>query len=202
MAIHALRTLGDTPLPPTLVDDLACAKKLPEQAVRHIWDALGPVLGEPVPHDVEQRLDAYAARHEVGRDELAQTLRGARFLVREAAKRNATQEDFAGDVAQILGEDAEATRVIVAGYARARDVVRRQGALRVLDEHGRVVESLVWRVDKVEAASSGAQAGERVAIVTMRTRERGEATTLTLQLPAHFASELEALSAVLAPKRV
>src|SRR6516165_10675432 len=97
----ALRCLGGEVAPPELAGDLRRVLDLPAEALGRFWHVLGPSLGEPLPREAGPLLDGYCRAHHLDAEGLAHAVKACRFLLREAARRDLSREDFAADVATL-----------------------------------------------------------------------------------------------------
>jgi hypothetical protein len=201
-----LHALGDAPIPPTLRDDLARIAELPAPAMQRFWEALGPSLADPLPPEIEAKLDAFSRDHGAPPAELARAIRGARFLVREAVRRGIPASAFAADLKALLPEHERVERVLVGGYGKAREVLGDQALARALADHGRVADSIAWRVDEVAASHRGEAVAGRVATVTLHFKPAGSTAAgagaapsehVTFQISAQHARSLSELGAAL-----
>lgn len=129
----------------------------------------------------ERALDAFCARHALEEELLATILRSARFLVREAALRSLDPQRLAEDVAA-LGGDVELSTILLAGYDRARRVLRVELLRTTLAPHGDTVEEISWRLDRVLATNARPDADVLVARLTLGVRSGEEHRHIPLQL--------------------
>ncbi len=193
-----LRCLGGEPAPPELAGDLRRVVALPAEALRRFWHVLGPSLDEPLPPQAAALLDAYCKEHQLDASSLARAVKACRFLLREAAGRDLSTDDFVADVAalqpapQLQSPGAVSlSDLLRAGYERARAQVRAEILRGALSAHGNLLVGLDWRVDTMETSDRGARLRAPVALVTLRYREGGEQKRITLQVLPDMLAELE-----------
>ncbi|APR75283.1 Hypothetical protein A7982_00629 [Minicystis rosea] len=187
-----LHSLGGGAPPPEIAADLLRLLELPEGAQQHIWEALGPSLDEPIPNEVEALLTRFARRHDAETDALSRALKACRFLLRAAALFDLDRARFAEDLERLAG-DAQAARVkarLLPGFDVAKAHVRASEVRRTLADHGRVVEGVDWRIERIEASNRAASLDERVAVVTLRCREGDRRERITLYLDESALAEL------------
>jgi hypothetical protein len=165
-----LRSLGGSAPPAEILGDLARAIGLPERGRQRFWEALGPCLSEPLPADVEARLDRFCQRLELDPGALARAIKACRFLVRQASSHNLDRAAFAEDLGKL--PDAGALReLLLPGYEAARAQVRAELVRATMADHGKLLEGVDWRIDQVAASSHAPALRVPVAVVTMRYRE-------------------------------
>jgi hypothetical protein len=168
-----LQCLAGRSPPPELAGDLGRLARLPARAQGRLWDALGPSLREPMPREVEARLSAFCQQLGADPDELAPLLRACRFLLREAARLDLPRARFAEDLAA-LGADAHTAEILLAGYEKAKGVIR----LEILES-------------TLNASQHGSALSAPVAVLTLRYQEGKEERRLTLQALPGVLEQLE-----------
>lgn len=187
----SLHSLGGSAPPADLAVDLRALVALPSGAQRNLWEALGPVLAEPISADVEARLTAFCARHQAADGDLARSLKACRFLLRSAVKLGVDQERFAADLDALGGDDAPRLRaLLLPGFDAARRFVREEIVRRTLAEHGKLVEGVDWRVEQLVASNHGDGVDQRVAAVTLRFSEGDRRERITLYFTPEMLAEL------------
>lgn len=190
-----LRCLGGAAAPPELRADLARIRGLSEQARAHFWEALGPSLAEPVPPELERRLDVFCAEHRAEPDDLARAIKACRSLLRGAAKHGVDPRGFVADL-EAMATDAETAELLAAGFERAVMSLRRDAARRALAGHGSVLTAVDWRIDRVLDTKEARGLGVEVAIVTLRYRDATGEKTLTLHALGDMLEELRRIGVV------
>lgn len=159
-----LESLGGAAAPHDLAADLACLSRMPRAAQSAFWRVLGPSLEQPVAESVEQALESFAQEHELERAELARAIRGLRFLIREAARRNIDAATFLADLDRVTGADETVHRIAEAGYDRARAHLRTQFASRAVRLQGDALLGVDWRLDRVLASAEAEPVDVDVAL--------------------------------------
>ena len=177
--LTTLRCLGGAAAPGELRRDLALLSRLSESARAHYWQALGPSLVEPVPPELERRLDVFCAEHHAEPAELAPAIKACRALLRGAARHGVDRRGFLADL-EALGVDGPSVALLVAGFERAVGGLRRDAARRAIGGHGAVLTGVDWRVDRVMDTKEARGLGIDVAVVTLRYRDATGDKTLTL----------------------
>jgi hypothetical protein len=191
-ASPSLRCMRGAALPASIADDLALVKTLPELARRQLYRALGPCLPEPVPSGVQELLDKFCAELGVPRPELARALKGCRFLLRQAAKINLNAGEFAEDLIA-LGDTGELAESLLERYDAAMQALRLELTVGVLADHGKVVQRVSWRVDRIDVSDRGDGVGIPVVVLTLAYVEGGKNDRVTLQLGSDAMRELRAM---------
>jgi hypothetical protein len=175
-----LRALGGKPAPLGLASDLERLGSFPPEALRDFWNALGPSLDEPITQEAEQALDAYCTRHALSDSDLAMVISSARFLVREAARRELSLADLKADLSDLVGY-----RVGLAHLSRGQ-------AARSVTTHGRVIKQIDWRLERVIASNEASALDVLIARLTLATDGPDGATSTSLQLDMPTVLKLRA----------
>jgi hypothetical protein len=190
----ALHALDGAAAPPELAADLAGFARLPDPARARLWEVLGPSLVEPPPDALGEVVDAFCASTGADGEALARVVRAARVLLRAAARVDLAKERFADDLAAIApGPDGPA-RLLLAGWDKAREVLRRELAERAILAHGKVLTGVDWRVDTIGAVKGGPRLGQPVVMLTLTYREGDRTERVTLQALPDTLAELGALA--------
>jgi hypothetical protein len=197
ITLHCLP--GRSP-PPELAGDLGRLRRLPAPAQGRLWEALGPSLREPMAREVEARLSAFCQQLGADPDELAPLLRACRFLLRAAARLDLASARFAEDLAA-LGADARTTELLLAGYEKAKSVLRLEILESTLTEHGKLLLGVDWRHDTINASQHGSALAAPVAVLTLRYQEGKQEQRLTLQALPSVLEQLERACAELRAAR-
>jgi hypothetical protein len=187
-----LRCLGGLPAPPDVVADIAVLSTLPLSARRQLYRVLGPCLVEPVPGSVDVEIDQFCRELSLDAAALARVMRASRFLLRQAAMLDLLAADFAADLAG-LDDTGALHEALSPGYEAAKRVVRSEIARGALDDHGKVVERVAWRVDHVTASHRGRHLDVPVVVITLGYREGDRQDRVTLQLLPDALLELQAM---------
>lgn len=190
-----LNCLGPVDVPGPLARDLRALLSLPDSARRDLWRALGPSLDEPVDPGLEALLDAFVAEHQCDASALARALKAARFLLREAARRDTPAEAFAADLRTLVGDDSAGLNpLLLRGYPRVLRRLREALTHNALRLGARVVTGLAWRVATVTDSHEATGLDARVATLSLRYDDAGRARTVTLELGPEHAEALRALA--------
>lgn len=186
----SLHSYGGGPAPDGLADDLAELAKLPAEARARFWEILGPTLGtDPIPREVERKIDVFCAEHSAPPDTVARALRASRSLVRGAARHGLGKGGFGDDLAR-LGCDSETASLLVAGFVQAATSLRKQAAIRDIGAHGSLLTGVDWRVDRILDTKRVKALGVEVLILTLSYKEGGQERTITLQVLPDMLAEL------------
>lgn len=189
----ALHALGGGQAPPDLADDLRRVLRMPAEALQRFWQALGPCVAETLPDELERHLDAFCAAHRLSDDDLAQAIKGCRFLIQSAARIDLPAEQLAEDLDRLCPEAPVIKALLLAGYPQAKAQLRRAIALSAVEAHGRVLVGAQWRVDTIEASERGAKLRAPVAVLTLHYREGTETGRITMQVLPEMIRELEGI---------
>jgi COMM domain-containing protein len=197
-----LRSLGGGAPPAEILRDAEQALELPPRIRQRFWDILGPCLAEPLPSALEADLDRLCAEHSIAPAALARALKACRFLVRNAAANDVEARVFAEDLALLSGGSPRLAELLLPGYETARAMVRAELARAAIGEHGKVLESVDWRIDVVTASSQAAKLRAPVAMITLHYREGDERERITLQATTEALESLRDLcDRMLGPKQ-
>jgi hypothetical protein len=165
---------------------------MPAAATRQLYRVLGPCLGERVPDGAERSIDQFCTDTGVSGAELARVLRACRFFLRQAAAFDLSATEMGEDLAA-LGDTGEIQAILLPGYEAAKSLVKGEIALAALADHGKLVEHVDWRVDRVTTSNRGEKLEVPVTVVTLRYREGELRSRITLQLLPAALRELRAM---------
>lgn len=186
-----LHCLEGQPPPDGLAQDLSRIASLPDGARKELWRVLGPSLGTPLDANVERALDAYVARHALDPDELAAILKACRFLLRGAARIALRKNLFADDIDALTGQRAEVRELLVGGYDAAIAALRREMVGGTLGDHGKVVQSVRWKIERLVASDRASAIDMPIASLTFNYLEGGNAKDrVTLVFPPEVLGDL------------
>lgn len=188
-----LHALGGAAAPPGMAVDLQKILLLSASARQHFWEALGPSLREPLPPEIEAQLDHFCRAHASDDALLAPAIKACRFLVRRAAALDLSRALFAEDLAQLAGSAPELAALLLAGYESGKAFVRREIVRGALLDHGKLLEGLDWRVERLTASNRGDKLDARVVSLTLRYREGERNERITLQMLPESIAELRAM---------
>lgn len=186
----SLHSYGGAAAPDGLADDLAQLAKLPAEARARFWEVLGPTLGaDPIPREVERKIDVFCAEHAAPPDAVARALRAARSLVRGAARYGLGRGGFADDLSRLACDD-ETVSLLVGGFELAALALRKQAAIREIGAHGSLLTGVDWRVDRILDTKRVKALGVDVLMLTLTYKEGGQERTITLQVLPDMLAEL------------
>jgi hypothetical protein len=186
-----LQALGGSPAPPGLAPDLAALLTLPEPAREHLWQILGPSLADPVPAQVEADVERFCVTHDVDREQLGYTIRACRFLIREAASLDLPKDAFAADLAFLSSEAEAIGALLLPRFESAKAFVRREMLRNTIADHGKLLESVSYRVDAPSSSNRSKRLSGRVVSLTLGYREGDRRERVTLQVLPEALAELK-----------
>ncbi len=195
MNAAVIRCLGGAAPPADLQADLALFGALSEAARANLWAVLGPSLADPVPPELERKLDVFCAEHRAEPDAVARVIKACRSLLRGAARHGVEPRGFAADL-EALGASADAVALLTAGFERSVMALRRDAARRAIAGHGSVLTAVDWRIDRVLDTKEARGLGVEVAIVTLRYRDATGERTITLHALPDMLDELRRIGTV------
>jgi hypothetical protein len=182
--------LGGSEASPELVDDLGRLPRLPAEAQRQLWQALGPSLAEKLPPETEKLLDVFCAAYRVDEQELGRILKACRFVIREAAARDVPAAALADDLERLCPAEPLVKDLVLAGYDPAKAHLRHEMMKAAVADHGKLLVGMNWRVDAIQTSERGAGLGVPVALITLHYREGAETGRVTLQALPDMVGEL------------
>jgi hypothetical protein len=188
-----LHCLGGGPAPPDLGADLRRLLRLPPEALEKFWQVLAPSLASNLPPEAEQLLDVYCAAYKIDDEDLARAIKACRFVIREAARRDAPAGAVADDLDRVCGDAPLVKELILAGYEPARAQIRHEIVRAALADHGNLLVGMKWRLDAVQASEQGSRLATPVAMLTLHYRDGTETKRLTLQVLPDMMGELKAI---------
>jgi hypothetical protein len=189
----ALNCLEGQPPPPAILADARIAAALPRPVRERFWEVLGRCLGDPLPDDLDARLDRFVAEVRVDGDALARAIKACRFLIRTASLGDVAPRAFADDLVALAGGAPDLANLLMPGYERAKAQVRSDAVLRTVLDHGRVLEKINWRIDLLASSDRGHNLRLPVVTLTLHYREGTRRDQLTLQVLPDLVGELRAI---------
>lgn len=181
----SLSALSNDEIPAALRGELCAVLELPEGALRAFWMLLSLALYDVPPRDLERESARFAEEHGIDPKVMAGALRAHRFLLREAAKRNITKEQYAEDLATVAGDEERAKRlhaVLLPGFEPAMERVKQEIITGGIADHGKVLTEVKWRVDSMLASDRGSSEQKRIGMLTIGYREGRREDRVTLQV--------------------
>ncbi|MBW2531461.1 MAG: hypothetical protein JRI55_08270 [Deltaproteobacteria bacterium] len=195
-----LKSLGGGEPPAELAEGLEELLRLPPSAREHFWDALGPVLRQPLPADLDERLDGFCAKHKTPAAQLGRAILACRMLLREAGRHGASRAELDEDLAKLSEHAGEIAAILLPGFDQAMAAVRQEILYGSLLDHGKQLVGLSWRVDSMLLSHRGDGLRSPVAMVTLRYREGEEESRITLQALPDMIREIRGMcDAILGP---
>lgn len=191
--VTKLHALGGGEPPPDLADDLRRLLRMPAEAVRKFWQALGPCLAEQLSDETEKLLDVFCAAYRLSDDDLARAIKGCRFLIQGAARLDLPAERFAEDLDRLCPGEALIRELLLAGYERAKAQIRTEIVKAALADHGKLLIGAKWRVDVVDASERGARIRQPVLMLTLHYCEGSETGRVTFQVLPDMIAELKGI---------
>jgi hypothetical protein len=188
-----LACLGGSEPPPEMALGLKDLLHLSPGAKAHFWEALGPALPDPVPKELDGLLDRFQQAHEVPQGRLLRAIAACRMLLREAARRPTSADDFAQDVARLGGGAGEIAAILMPGFGAAMTALRQEILAATLSDHGKLLVGVDWRVDSMLLSNRGEKLQSPVAVVTLRYLEGGQPGRFTVQALPDMLQELQAM---------
>jgi hypothetical protein len=174
-----------------LVSDLKSVTRLTASARQQLYRVLGPCLADPVP-DVEAQLNQFCRDFDVSGKDVARAVKACRVLLRQAAAIGLSGEEFARDL-DSLGDTGVLKDALLSGYDLAVKVVRDEILRGTFADHGKLVERVSWRVDKIAASDRGEKIGLPVVVMTLAYHEGGRRKRITVQMGPDQLRELRAM---------
>lgn len=179
-----LQCLRGAAPPPALAGDVQALVALPEALRQRFWAILEPCLDRDPEGDEQAAIVSLCEAHDVDPAALLEPLRGARFLVHAAARAALTREAFAEDVERLArpGEFRHALGALLPCFEQAMPRLRQRIVARTIADHGKLVEDVSWRVDKIINSEHGDGVNVAVAVLSFRYREGERSERITLHL--------------------
>ena len=189
-----LASLGGRRPAPEVIEDLRRLLELPPRARAAFWSVLGPALPDPIPDPVEGVIARFIEEHQVDPGAVTRALGGARALVRQAAALDAPPAAWASDLRLLGGGDTELERALAAGFERGKAMVRAELARTTLAEHGRLLEAVRFRLDRLTASDHAVGLEVPVVTLTLRYREGDKSDQISLQVTPELMAELRSVA--------
>jgi hypothetical protein len=188
-----LESLGGGDAPAQLAADLMILPRLPAEALQKLWQVLPPMLADTISKETEQLLDLYCTAYRVDEEELGRALRACRFVIREAAQRDAPSAAVARDIERLCPNQPLVKELLLAGYEPVKAQLRQDMLHAAIADHGKLLVGVKWRLDTVQASERGMQLRVPVALLTLHYQEGREVGRVTLQVLPDMMGELRAI---------
>ena len=192
-----LATLRGGEAPAALPSDVQALVALPEPLRQRFWSILEPCLDADPDEESQRTIFALCEEHGVDPSCVLEPLRGARFLLQAAARSAATREAFVEDLERLVrpGELRHAVGTLVPCFDKAVPRLRERIVARSIADHGKLVEDVHWRIDKIIQSEHGDGVNVPVVVLTLRYREGERAERVTLHLLPEQLKKLESACA-------
>jgi hypothetical protein len=177
-----LHCLGGQSPSPEVAADLRRIATLPEGARQRFWDVLGPSLAEPIPREVEGLVGRFAVAHGAEPGVVARALKAARTVVRLASSLDVGSKQLAEDLVRVAGGATEIASAVLPGYERGKARLRSDLGRKTVEDHGRLLEAVRWRVDMLSSSDRGLGLKMPVVTLTLHYREAGRREQLSVQV--------------------
>jgi len=191
-----LFTLGGRPAPPDARFDVAELALLPESARADLWPLLERALAETPDPKLDQLVERFAEAHGAPPARVARVLRICRLLLREAARRSVTADQFGLDLTLL---DVEGTRaaheVLIPRYDEVQVALRRELLYAALTDHGDLLTRVDWRVDVMKQSQRGTELESPVVWVTFHYARGQHHDRVTMQVLPDMIQELQRMCA-------
>jgi hypothetical protein len=198
-----LSCLRGAPGPADLSADVTALCGLPSPLQARFYELLAPYLAGTPSDEEQQKLFAICEEHGFDAQGLVGPIRGARFLVHNAARAGLDEDAFGQDVARLVEGKlvTQAITLLLPCFRRAAPELRRQIVSRTIADHGRVVTDVSWRVDKIIHSEHGDGVNLPVALLTFRYQDGSRDERVTLHLLPDQLAKLKAACLELLPDR-
>ena len=194
-----LSVLEGREAPAQLVTDLKSLAGLSDSALKAIALVLERCLDPHVGEKAEQAIEGFAREHRVVGHQVAEAIRGLRFIFFAAAGLASEKHVLASDLDELCGERSELVREAVLGlYERVREGLRRGFIQRTILDHGRLMTDVGWRVDCILGSQHGRAMNANVALLTFNYQDGSERKRMTFHAePAMLAKLRDACDQLL-----
>jgi len=183
-ALLRLKCLRNGEAPKEMAADIRALVALPDTLRQRFWAVLEPCLEGDPSEAAQSRIFALCEELGVEPAALQEPLRGARFLIVNAARTALPPEAFAEDVERVAppGKFRHAVGTLLPCYEKALPQLRLAIVARTVADHGKLAEDVSWRVDKIVNSEHGDGVNLPVAVLTFRYREGDRSERITLHL--------------------
>src|SRR6185437_11345425 len=97
---------------------------------------------------------------------------------------------IAADLDQLCPAEPRVKQLVLAGYAPAKERLRREILAAAVADHGKLLVGVSLRLDTIQASERGVRLQAPEAVLTMHYREGAEAKRVTLQVLPDMMAEL------------
>jgi len=188
----ALFCLGGRPAPPDARFDVAEMALLPPKAREVFWPLLERALPETPDAKLDEHVGRFALAHDAPPARVARVLRICRLLLREAARRGVTEDQFGLDLTLLDPDGSRAIHeVILPRYGDVQVALRRELLYAALTDHGDLLTRVDWRVDVMKQSQRGSELASPVVWVTFHYARGQHKDRVTLQVLPDMIEELQ-----------
>ncbi|MBM4358622.1 MAG: hypothetical protein FJ096_11000 [Deltaproteobacteria bacterium] len=179
-----LLALRNGEAPRDLPGDVRALLALLEALRQRFWAVLESCLDGDPTEAAQARIFALCDELGVDSARLKEPLRGARFLIVNAARAALPPEGFVEDLERLApdGKLRHAVGTLLPCYEKALPKLRLAIVARTVADHGKLAEDVSWRVDKIVNSEHGDGVNLPVAVLTSRYREGERSERITLHL--------------------
>jgi hypothetical protein len=166
---------------------------LPTSVRESLWEVLGPNLGAQITEQATAAVNPYCEARRVRATEIMAPVKACRYLIRHAAQRNLSLDDFRSDARSVCGDGEELENRLVGWYEQALPMLRQEIVSAALSAHGNLAIGVDWRLDGMLMSQEGENLGTPVAMLTFRYLEGDQKKRITLQFVPEVIRELHAI---------
>ncbi|MEM9695680.1 MAG: hypothetical protein AAGA56_24265 [Myxococcota bacterium] len=181
-----LACLGGVELSLPLQQDLRLMLQVSPPVDGNFWMMVSAAIRDSPPEAVAQHVAAFCRERSLEPRSIDRTLHAYRFLLREAAHRNVTVDDFNNDLATIADNEEDGLQLqslLGSGFAAMMRQLREEMVSGAVTDHGKTLLDVSWRVDSMLASDRGDTQQKRLGVITLRYLEgqREERITFNVQ---------------------
>ncbi len=186
-----LHCLGGNPAPQQISNGWAAYQSLPKASQANIWDLVAQGAADPAAPDFLNRLEEYRQSHEIEAETLHAVVQSCGFILSQSTAFDLSADQLRSDLVNLSKDSEAGFDPLLSRFDGFKSRLREGMVFGSLADHGKVLTSLDWRVDRVASSSRAAQLNTDVVYLTLRYREGEQDGRVTLQVSSAGIADLK-----------
>lgn len=187
-----LRSCGGAAPPLPVVEGWKQYLELSDPVQLDVWKLVVDSLATPDDaNKVQQRVEAVSAVHDVSAGDVVAASLACQVLLGGACAQDLTREEFEQDLKTLSEGRTDGLEVILSRYDLVKAELRHVEDAQVMADHGKVLENVEWRLDKIVSSSRGYHRESDVIFLTIDYREGNTPGRMTFQVSARGLQSLK-----------
>jgi len=166
--------------------------ELPDPVQLDIWKLVVDSLADSSdPGQVQQRIETVCAMHDMTPGDVIPAALACQILLSGAYANDLTREEFEQDLRTLSEGRTNGQEVILSRFDVIKKELRHVEDARIMSDHGKVLENVEWRLDKIVSSSRGHHHESDVIFLTIEYREGSTPGRITFQVSARGLQSLQ-----------